>query len=220
MGRTIVAALLLGLGLGHPAAAHMVWLERDGTTVLLFFGEPAENLRERSGGALDRIASPRLVGSDATAVRGADHVAFSPVTGPDVRATEDGLAPRDDRQNGGRTRTVFLAREGRSDPATAMELELAPAEPGGTTFTLTFRGQKLPKTEIDLIGPPGWSKTLRTDAEGRVTLPLPWSGRYVAEVQHQADSAGGSGPGAYDRTRYVSTLSFVVTGGIPWPPSR
>ena len=214
------AALLLACALPLPAAAHMIWLERDGTTVQLFYGEPAENLRERTGAELDRIASPRLVGTMASATRQPDHVAFGPLPPSDARVVEEGLAPFPDRAAGGRTRYVFLAREGRAETSAALEVELVPATPGSDAFTLLFRGAPLPGTKVELTGPPGWTKELQTGADGRVTLPLPWTGRYVAEVQHTDPQAGGAGEQAYDRTRYVATLSFQAENGIPWRASR
>ena len=220
MTRISLGVLLLAGCLARPAAAHMVWLERSGPTVQMYFGEPGENVRERGGATLDVIATPKLVGAAAPASRQADHVAFGPLPGGDARVAEEGLAPREDRQRGGRTRSVFLAREGRSETRGALDLELVPQAPGGTAFTLLFRGAPQPRTAVELIGPPGWSKTLRSDAEGRLTLPLPWAGRYVAEVQHLSEQPGGEGAGAYDRTRYVATLSFVAAEGIAWPAAR
>ena len=214
MNRLLLGAVLICSSFAEPAAAHMVWLERSGETVLLFFGEYAENLRERTGGHLDMIAAPRLVGTAASPSRQADHVSFAPVPAGDVRAT-DQLAPWNDRERGGRTRSVYLAREGRTDARAALDLELVPAQPGGDTFTLLFQQAPLRHAKVTLIGPPGWSKELQTDAEGRVALPTPWAGRYVAEVQHVDAVAGGQEGAAYDRTSYVSTLSFTVATGTP-----
>lgn len=220
MPRLTLTAVLLAGALITPATAHMVWLERDGPTVQLFFGEPAENLRERVGAHLDVIASPRLIGAAAPLSRQADHVAFGPLPPGDVRAEEAGYAPWADRAAGGRTRTVFLAREGRAETRAALDLELVPAAAGGEAFTLLFRGTPLPRAKVELIGPPGWTKELRTDAEGRVSLPTPWAGRYVAEVQHTDQQPGGAGDAAYNRTNYVSTLSFTSESGLPWRSPR
>ena len=40
------------------------------------------------------------------------------------------------------------------------------------------------------------------------------------EAVHTEDRAGGSGDAAYAKQRLVSTLSFTVTEGLPWPASR
>jgi hypothetical protein len=166
------------------------------------------------------IAGPRLVGSTVAPTRQPDHVAFAGAPGGDVRVIEETMAPREDRQRGGRTRTIFLAREGRSETRAATDLEFVPVSPGGSEFTLMYRGQPLPRASLEVAGPPGWLKKLRTDAEGRVALPLPWAGRYVADAQHLVEERGGEGEGAHDRVRYVATLSFMAEQGLPWVPPR
>ena len=219
MKRSLLAALLVTSSLAQPAAAHMVWLEREGPTVQLYFGEYAEGLRERAGGHLDAIKNPRLLGAAAPLSRQPDHIAFGPLPAGDARASEE-LAPWEDRRRGGRTRTVFLAREGRAETRPTLDLELVPARAGGEEFTLLFREAPLPRTKVTLIGPHGWTKELNTDAEGRVSLPTPWAGRYVAEIHHTDATAGGQGAAAYDRTGYVATLSFTSETGIPWTAQR
>ena len=209
-------ALLIAL----PAAAHQVWLERDGQTVRAYFGEPVENVRERAGSYLDRIAAPRAFTSDPAATlpvtRQADSLDFTlPAGATDARLTDDSIAPFG-RPEAGRTKAIFLAREGRTETRGVMDLELVPVTAGGSTFTLLFRGQPLPRAEVTIVAPPRWERRLRTDAEGRVTVETPWAGRYVAETIHTEERAGGEGDGAYARIRYVSTLSFSVGEGIAW----
>ena len=76
--------------------------------------------------------------------------------------------------------------------------------------------RRLPKAELTIIGPSKWEKPLTTDEQGRVTLPMPWAGRYVLEVTHFDDKAGGSGSEKFNRTRHISSLSFVQQDGIRW----
>lgn len=218
MPRLSLVPLMLVCAMAPPAYAHMVWLERDGGTVQLYFGEYGEGVRERTGAVLDSIKAPRLLGVTAAPTRQPDHVAFAAPAG-DARAIEE-FAPRDDRRRGGRTRTLFLAREGRTDTAAALDLELVPLAAQSDRFTLLFRGAPLPKKSVELIGPPGWTKALQTDNEGQVTLPLPWAGRYVVEIQHLAETPGGEGAAAFDRSSYVSTLSFKTDSGVQWTAPR
>jgi hypothetical protein len=215
-----VGALALLVAL--PAAAHQVWLERDGQTVHAYFGEPIDNVRERTGGYLDRIAAPRAFTADPAAAlpvtRRADSLDFTlPAGATDARLVEDGLAPFG-RPETGRTKAVFLAREGRSETRGVMDLELVPVTAGGNVFTLMLRGQPLPRSEVTIVAPPRWERRLRSDADGRVTFETPWAGRYVAEAVHTEERAGGEGDGAYVRMRFVSTLSFSVAEGIAWAP--
>ncbi|WP_043361426.1 DUF4198 domain-containing protein [Belnapia sp. F-4-1] len=207
-----------------PVAAHQVWLEREGDTVRAYFGEPVEDTRERSGGLLDRIASPRIFTDDLSKPlplrREADHVQASlPPGSGDVRLVEDGLAPYG-RTPEQRTRPIMLAREGRAEVRGVMELELVPVAPGANSFTLLLRGQPLPRAEVTVVAPPRWERRLHTNAEGRVTIATPWAGRYVMEAVHTEDRAGGAGEAAYAKQRLVSTVSFSVAEGLAWAERR
>lgn len=207
------AALLLA---PLPSRAHQLWLERDGTALRAYFGEPVENVRERTGALLDRIAAPRVLGAPSHLTRKPDHIAFAlPAGTGDARVVEDTLPPFG-REGTPRTKGILLAREGRQDTTAAMDLELVPVTPGGGEFTLLLRGQPLPRAEVTVVSPPRWERRLRTDAQGRVSFPTPWAGRYVAETIHTEDTPGGSGAGAWARVRMVSTLSFTVSEGIAW----
>jgi len=93
-----------------------------------------------------------------------------------------------------------------------------PTAVNGNTFILLFFGAPLPNAELTIIGPPKWEKKLNTDDQGRVTLPNPWTGRYVLEVIHFDEKAGGSGEGKFNRTRHISTLSFLQSEGMIWQP--
>jgi len=83
-----------------------------------------------------------------------------------------------------------------------------------------FFGAPLPKAELTIIGPSKWEKPLVTDEQGRVTLPTPWAGRYVLEVTYFDEKAGGSGEEKFNRTRHISSLSFMQPDGIGWTDKR
>lgn len=207
--------------LASTALAHQLWLERDGDTARLYFGEPVENLRERSGALLDRITGPRIFVASPSATlpltRREDHIAATlPAGAGDIRMIEDSIPPFGRAGAPDRLRAVMLAREGRSETRAVMDLELVPVTANGNEFTLMLRGQPLPRAEVTLVAPPRWERKLRTDAQGRVTFETPWAGRYVAEAIHTENLPGGSGEGAYTRLRHVSTLSFTVAEGIAW----
>ena len=51
-----IAAVLFWVGITQ---AHFIWLERESEgPVRVYFGEWADDIREKTGGALDRIKSP------------------------------------------------------------------------------------------------------------------------------------------------------------------
>jgi hypothetical protein len=213
---TALAALMLT---SAAAEAHYVWLERTGAEVKAYFGEWESDLREQ-GIRLDRFKSLTAFGADRKAAlaveRGESHFAVKGAPAGDVRIVETGLAPADDKAKGGKTKTLFQAKAGRSETVGALDLELVPTVADGNDFILMLRGKPLAKADVHIFGPPKWGKELRTDEHGKVRLPTPWAGQYVAEVIHFEERAGGSGADVYNRIRHVSTLSFAVEQGIPW----
>jgi hypothetical protein len=134
----------------------------------------------------------------------------------DVRFVDSSVPPREDKEKGGATKTIYYARAGRAETAVKLDLELVPTTANGNTFVLIFVGAPLPKAEITIIGPPKWEKPLVTDEQGRVTVRTPWVGRYVLEVTHFDEKAGGSGDEKFNRTRHISSLSFVAQQGVRW----
>ena len=207
------------------AQAHFVWLEYDGNgPARAYFGEWAEDVREKTGGALDRIKTPHaFVASSQDPLpieRRADHLEIALKSDGDIRLIESGMPPRDNQREGGKTRTVFYATAGRSETMGKLDLELVPTTANSNTFVLLFRGAPLAKTNVTVLGPPKWEKPLRTDEQGRITVPAPWAGRYVLTVVYVEDKAGNAGSENFDRTRHVATLSFVQPDGEPWPAHR
>ena len=95
-----------------------------------------------------------------------------------------------------------------------------PTTSNGKTFVLLFLGAPLPKAEIAIVGPPKWQKPLVTDDKGQITLPTPWAGRYVLEDTQFDDKATGSDNEKFNRTRHISSLSFVQEYGIRWTDKR
>jgi hypothetical protein len=205
----------------RAAWTHEVWLERDGEIVRAYFGEPAENLHEKAGGLLDRLSGPVAFTSDAQrplpVARKSDHFEISAAKGTeDVRLVEESMKPSSRAGATDITKTVMLAREGRREPKSVMELELVPTAPNGDVFTLLLRGEPLPKIEIVVVGPPRWEKHLKTNEKGQVTIEMPWAGRYTAEAAYIEKKPGGIGEDAYTQRRFVSTISFVTDVGRQW----
>ena len=216
----IIAALLL-VGFASRSSAHYLWLERDGEgPVRAYYGEWVDDIREKTGGLLDRFQTPRVfLGASSEPLpvkRNENNLEFATTGAGDVRLLESGVPPRDDSEKGGTTKTIYYAKHGRSETASKLNLELVPTETNGKTFVLMLFGAPLPKAELTIIGPSKWEKPLTTDERGRVTLPMPWMGRYVLEVIYFDEKAGVSGEQKFSRTRHISSLSFVQSDGIRW----
>jgi len=214
-------ALTALVNLVGQASAHMVWVERDGTAPVAraYFGEWAEDVREKTGGYLDMIKAPQAFGTDPAKgpklARKTDHIEIDAKGLADVRLVE-ALAPREDKAQGGKGRTVFHAKAGRAETVARLDFEIVPTAPNGNSFVLLLNGKAVPKTEVTVFGPPKWSKVVHTDAEGRFSITTPWKGRYVIETAFQDAVAGEAAGTAFDRTRHVGTLSFEVADGLPW----
>ena len=219
----LTSMAILMLSLINTAHAHYVWLERDGEgSAYAYFGEWVDDIREKAGGLLDRIKAPRaFLGANTTPLpikRHDDKLEITASGKGDIRLVENAVPLRNDNEKGGITRTIYYAKAGRSETAAKLDLELVPTAAEGSTLVLLFYGVPLAKTEVTLIGPPKWEKHLTTDEQGRVTLPTPWSGRYVLEVTHFEAKPGGSGNEKFDRSRHITSLSFVQRNGQAWSP--
>ena len=220
MVQLMISAILL-LALSENAQAHFVWLERDGDgPARAYFGEWIDDIREKTGGLLDRFKAPRAflgTSNDPLPVkRNENNLEFNAKGRGDVRFVDSSVPPREDKEKGGATKTIYYAKAGRAETAAKLDLELVPTTANGNTIVLVFFGAPLPKAEITIIGPPKWEKPLVTDEQGRVTVRTPWVGRYVLEVTHFDEKAGGSGDEKFNRTRHISSLSFVAQQGIRW----
>ena len=224
MVRSMISAILL-LALSENAQAHFVWLERDGEgPARAYFGEWIDDIREKTGGLLDRFKAPRaFLGTSSELLpvtRNDNNLEINAKGRGDVRFVDSGVPPREDKEKGGTTKTIYYAKAGRAETAAKLDLELVPTTANSNTLVLLFFGAPLPKAELTIIGPSKWEKPLVTDEQGRVTLPTPWAGRYVLEVTYFDEKAGGSGEEKFNRTRHISSLSFMQPDGIGWTDKR
>ena len=208
----LIAGALIFSGV---ASAHQVWIERGPErTAKVYHGEPASGVIEKAGGGLDKI-DPVVFHSDKARPlakrRLDDHIQVDGASTADLRLVVDRY-PVWKEDNGDHQRAVYYAREGRSEARHALELEFTPVEAGSDTFVLMRNGKPVAGSEVALLAPGGWSKTLNTDAAGRVTLDTPWPGRYIAEAVLEDDTKANHEGQQISKTYHVSTISFTEPG--------
>jgi len=148
--------MVVMISLSQSAQAHYVWLERDGDgAARTYLGEWIEDIREKSGGLLDRIKAPRVFLGASTeplpVKRNENNLEIQVKGRGDVRLVESGTPPRG--QKGGVTKTIYYAKAGRAETAAKLDLELVPTKPNGNALVLTFLGAPLPKADVTLVGP-------------------------------------------------------------------
>ncbi len=226
----LLATLLVGACITAvtTAHAHQVWLENGGGQARLHFGEFNENLRETSPGALDKFLGAPVL--DQRGVRGTQRLegtlgkdAFSYTTQADAQALFATAAyPLIDRSKRNQPAMLWVpAARWVADPTQAAEptpkaLDLVPTGKPGE-FRAVFNGKPLPKVQVEMAAPSGWSRGAATSEDGTVTFALPWKGQYVAEVKHTDKTPGEAQGKPYAEASYVTTVSFVVKEGMASP---
>ena len=111
-----------------------------------------------------------------------------------------------------RVLTVYHARFGRQETASASELELVPTRPGGNTFRLYWKGNAVNATQVNVQTSEGWSRVLRPGADGTVSFDPVFPALYVLEVSARVNGAAVVEGKKYDEVRHVATLAFRVAG--------
>lgn len=226
---TLSSLLLLG-----SAHAHQVWIEQDGKEAKLYFGEFGDNLREASPGLLDKFVKP--VGHRLSA-KGSEPLAISKtangfaLAGRAARGesliAEEADYPVSERKQGDKvTRSIYVpaARLVTDYAAQAprLTLDLVPTgqnTKGSVEVQAFYKNQPLPKAKVSVVAVSGWAQEHHTDAQGKLTVNLPWQGTYVLELSHADASAGERGTDKYDRANYVTSLTLEHTDGLAAMPA-
>ncbi|MDO5626483.1 MAG: DUF4198 domain-containing protein, partial [Pseudomonadota bacterium] len=202
--KTLVAAIALATT-ALAAQAHHLWLEQNAQGATLYFGEFGDNLREASPGLLDKFPGPvaRRVGTQGerpAAVRktaGGFAIDTRAAAGESLLA-EERAWPTSERKVGEQTQRSIYVPAARlagdlSAQTPVLTLDLVPtgAKTGDAIeFQAFYKGQPLPKAKVEVITPSGWAQSHHTDASGKFSTALPWSGPYVLELAHQDATPG------------------------------
>lgn len=217
MKSILLAALLLLFN--QSASAHFIWLEQTnsvtGGQTNLYFGEYDSNLKEKSGGRLDNIASPKamLLGDEQTSLtlqRLTDSIAIEGTNNKVVIANEVGMKVKDmTKYHFGIAKPMYYARFG-NNVAESMSTNALDLQPlGKNKVRANLNGKPLAKAKFKVIAPNQWLQELDADDNGEILFTMPWDGLYVMEVVYLEPKSGIYQGDAYENIRHVSTLSIV-----------
>lgn len=215
MFKTIIATALLTTVAATGASAHEIWLERHGDTVRTYVGDATG---ERDGGETlaKLVPTSKLFASDPAQVAPVsatpEHL-VAKATGilggkGDLRYYNDQVWAPWQNKEGVFEAAAFQARAGRSETRAVQDFELVPLTAGSDSFTLQFKGQPLPATDVTLINPALWEKTVKTDAAGCVTVPVSAKGRYILVARHSAPADIEIAGQKVSKLQHIASLSF------------
>ena len=184
-----------------PAWADYVWIQPQGGQAEVRAGELARPLaRLPAWRQPQSTQATQAVSAHAEA----DRVRLSPAGRGDLRFTA--VVPE-----GEGVLNHYQARFGREETTPVNDLELVPTTPGGNTFKLVWKGKTVAASQVNVQTSEGWSRVLRPDADGSVTLATPFAGLYVLEVSARVDGDGARFEDKrYADVRHTATLSFEV----------
>lgn len=206
----LLLAPLLVVSAASAVQAHEVWIERDATgPARIYLGEPAEVLPTGGDPEFEHLKAPKLLpASKAAMARKAGYLEVAVPAG-DVRAHDDTVfAPwgEDGRKEG----VAYFARAGRAEARSAMPFEIAPVSAGGNRFVLTRDGKPVADAEVTVISPDKWTKAIRTDAQGTLTVPTREKGHYILTASHKDEAGGDTSLGKVAVLHRITTTTFAL----------
>ncbi|HEY0335027.1 MAG TPA: DUF4198 domain-containing protein [Stenotrophomonas sp.] len=210
--KPVLLGCLLLSSLSLSAQAHEIWIERDASgPVRVNFGEPAQEVADPTEDELHRLKDFDLFdakGKAGKATRQGDHLVAS-LAGTGDAWLFDGDVFEPWEGESGFESVTYYARAGRQSTTGRLGLELVPVKAGGDTLTVLFRDKPLADAEITVIDPQKWSKTLKSDAQGRITLPALRSGRHIVVVSHKEPVKQQIAGKQVAVMHHISTLTFA-----------
>lgn len=224
------ALLPLLLLLAAPLVqAHHVWLEQEGKTLKLQFGELAENRRETTPGLLDKFVAPT-----ATLIKAGDARPLAlrktpagfvldgaPGAGESVVFEDKAYPMWESKRDGTTSRHVWspAARlvSGFAAQPPVLTLDLVPTGKP-QEFRVFYKRQPLARAKVGVLTASGWTRQASSDRDGLVRLALPWRGAYVLVAEHTDTTPGERVGQSYASATYVTSLSISVPEGLPAMP--
>ncbi|MEO6118282.1 MAG: hypothetical protein ABIP37_04345 [Methylotenera sp.] len=227
--KQLFAAVLLTLSAN--VGAHAIWIEPVAGATHVCFGEYDANLREKTGGTLDKITPDKIALLDASASNAAEKISFTrqvdyllltnanlqnqpiqdqPITDKQsliLQVTKSKVRDSKDPKIG-MVKPMQYARFATAEiePASALALDIQPITKN--TYRLNLNGKPLAKTKLMVTAPNQWQRELKTNDAGEVSFDKPWDGLYVIEASYVESIKGEFEGEKYDAIRHVSTLSI------------
>jgi hypothetical protein len=211
-----VALITLSANVG----AHAIWIEPVAGATHVCFGEYDANLRERTGGSLDKVAALEvsfLAANSTDKLNFTREADFLLLTNNDqpikdkqavtVQATKSKVRDSKDAKIG-MVKPMQYARFAIADiePASTLALDIQPI--AKNVFRLNLNGKPLAKTTLVVTAPNQWQREFKTNDAGEVSFDKPWDGLYVIEASYVEPIKGEFEGEKYDAIRHVSTLSI------------
>jgi len=211
--KPLLLGCLLLSSLSLSAQAHEIWIERDGAgPVRINFGEPAQDVLDHGQEEIQRLKDFELFGTQGKAgkaTRVGDHL-VAPLSGDGDAWLFDGDVFEPWQGENGHESVAYYARAGRQSTQSRLDFELVPVQAGGDTLRVQFRGKPLADAEVTVIDPRKWSKTLKSDAQGQVTLPALRDGRHIVVVSHKEPVKQQIAGKQVAVMHHISTLTFAA----------
>lgn len=215
----LVSAILLTCA-SASAYAHAIWIEPVGGTTHVCFGEYGENLREKTGGTLDKVTALEVSSlADAPSqnygyTRQADYLQLmhdkQPITDKQAVIVQAvAFKVRDSKDPKiGMVKPMQYARFAVADqePASTLALDIQPV--GKHTYRLNFHGKPLAKANLVVTASNQWQREFKTNDTGEIRFEQPWDGLYVIEASHVESVQGEFDGEHYDAIRHLSSLSI------------
>ncbi|HEV2598198.1 DUF4198 domain-containing protein [Sphingopyxis sp.] len=210
-----IAALLAVSSLSAPAAAHEVWIERDGAgPARIYLGEPADAVPDNGDPEFPKLKTPTLFAESrerpAPLTRRTNHIEAAVAGTGDVRLVDDNVFEPWAGEDGKLQGVVYHARAGRSETRHALDLEIVPLAAGGDGFAVLWQGTPVPGAKLTIIDPDRWSKSYVADEKGAIAVPSRGKGRYLLSASHEVKGERILSGKTVASTVHVSTLTYVA----------
>jgi hypothetical protein len=213
-----IAAVLLTMSAN--AGAHAIWIEPVEGVAHVCFGEYGANLREKTGGTLDKITALEvmpLVDNAADKLGFTRQADFLLPTNKDepisdkqamsVQAVKSKVRDSKDPKIG-MVKPMQYARFAIADSETVSTLALDIQPIAKDTYQVNLHGKALAKTKVMVTAPNQWQRELKTNEAGEISFDKPWDGLYLIEASYVEATKGEFEGDKYDAIRHVSTLSI------------